>query len=54
MTYVFKVGGVVEVGDVDAGPGGGVGALHPHQLLQLDPPELLLSRRAEAYQMSEN
>ena len=42
MTYVFKVGGIVEVGDVDAGPGRGVRPLHPDQLRQLQPPQLLL------------
>ena len=44
---MFKVCCIVEVGDVDAGPGRGVGALHRRQLLQLGPPQLLLGAGAE-------
>ena len=46
-TYVFKVGGVIKVGDIDAGPSRGVRPLHLDQLRQLQPPQLLLSRRTE-------
>ena len=41
-THVFEVCCIVEVGDVDAGPGRGVRPLHPDQLRQLQPPQLLL------------
>ena len=44
---MLEVGRVVKVCDIDACAGGRMGALHSDQLLQFDPPELLLGRRAE-------
>ena len=44
---MLEVGVVVEVGNVDAGPGRGVGSLQGDQLPQLVPPQVLLGRRTE-------